>query len=244
MNQLHLLSGRTAKEILRDPLTLFFGLGFPLVLLSLLTAIQANIPEPLFALDRLAPGVSVFSLSFLSLFSALLLSKDRGSALLLRLYTTPLRPVHYVLSYMLPLAPIALLQALVCYGFALILGLSWTWNLLLCLAVTLPVAWIFIALGLFFGSLLSEKQVGGVCGALLTNLTGWLSGVWFDVELVGGAFLTAAKLLPFYHGVALARAAYAGTLGDALPHLWVVLAWAAALTALAVWAFLRQMRRN
>ena len=38
---------RTAKEILRDPLTLAFGLGFPVVLLLLLSAIQANIPVPL-----------------------------------------------------------------------------------------------------------------------------------------------------------------------------------------------------
>lgn len=244
MKQVLLLSRRTAKEILRDPLTLFFGLGFPLVLLALLTAIQANVPEEIFMLDQLAPGISVFGLSFMSLFSALLLSKDRGSALLLRLYTTPLRPIHYILGYMLPLVPIALLQSLVCYGFALILGLSWTWNLLLCLAVTLPNAWIFIALGLLFGSLLNEKQVGGVCGALLTNLSAWLSGTWFDLNLVGGAFLTVAKLLPFYHAVAMARAAYAGTLADALPHLWVVLAWAAALTVLAIWAFLRQMRKN
>lgn len=244
MRQTLLLSRRTAREILRDPLTLFFGLGFPLVLLALLTAIQANVPVELFALDRLAPGISVFGLSFLSLFSALLLSKDRGSALLLRLYTTPLRPLHYILGYMLPLLPMALLQALVCYGFALLLGLAWTPRLLLCLLVTLPNAWIFIALGLLFGSLLNEKQVGGVCGALLTNLSAWLSGIWFDLELVGGAFLTVAKLLPFYHAVVLARAAYAGTLGSAWNHLWVVLAWAAALTAAAIWAFLRQMRRN
>ena len=244
MRQVLLLSKRTAREILRDPLTIFFGLGFPLILLALLTAIQANIPEKLFVLDQLAPGISVFGLSFLSLFSSLLLSKDRGSALLLRLYTTPLRPVHYILSYMLPLLPMALAQAVICYGFALLLGLTWTPNLLVCLVVTIPASWIFIALGLLFGSLLDEKQVGGVCGALLTNLTGWLSGIWFDVELVGGAFLTVSKLLPFYHAVALARAAYAGTVGQALSHLWVILAWGAALTAAAVWAFLRQMRKH
>lgn len=49
-------SGRTAKEILRDPLNLFFGLGFPLVLIGLLTAIQANIPVPMFELDNLTPA--------------------------------------------------------------------------------------------------------------------------------------------------------------------------------------------
>ena len=244
MRHVLLLSRRTVKEILRDPLNLCFGLGFPLVLLGLLTAIQSSVPDELFPLPRLAPGITVFGLSFMSLFSAVLVAKDRSSALLLRLYTTPLRPVDYILGYMLPMVPIALAQTLVCYAFALVLGLAWTPNLLLCLLVSLPAAWVFIALGLLCGSLLTEKQVGGVCGALLTNLTGWLSGIWFDPAAVGGGFLFAAKLLPFWHAVALARAAYAGTLCEALSHLWVVLAWAVGLTALAVAAFLGPMRRN
>ena len=53
-------SARTAKEILRDPLNLFFGLGFPLVLIGLLTAIQSNIPVPIFELAHLTPGVTIF----------------------------------------------------------------------------------------------------------------------------------------------------------------------------------------
>ena len=244
MRHILLLSRRSSREILRDPLNLCFGLGFPLVLLALLTAIQANVPEDLFRLPELAPGITVFGLSFMSLFSAVLISKDRGSALLLRLYTTPLRSVHYILGYMLPMVPIALAQTLICYGFALILGLPFRWSLLLCLAVSMPTAWIFIALGLFCGSLLTDKQVGGVCGALLTNLTGWFSGIWFSVEMVGGVFKAIANLLPFLHAVELARAAYNGSLGEALPHLWWVLGWGVFLTAAAVWAFLGQMRKN
>ena len=135
MRHVLLLSRRTVKEILRDPLNLCFGLGFPLVLLGLLTAIQSSVPDELFPLPLLAPGITVFGLSFMSLFSAVLVAKDRSSALLLRLYTTPLRPVDYILGYMLPMVPIALAQTLVCYAFALVLGLPWTPNLLLCLLV-------------------------------------------------------------------------------------------------------------
>ena len=244
MRQAMLLAKRNAKEILRDPLNLFFGLGFPLVLLGLLTAIQSNIPKELFTLDQLAPGITVFGLAFMSLFSATLISKDRTSALLLRLYTTPLRPLDYILGYTLPMVPIALAQTLITLVFGLILGLSWTPRLLLCVLVNLPASLIFIALGLLCGSLLTDKQVGGVCGALLTNLTGWFAGIWFDVTLVGGVFAAIAEVLPFYHAVELARAAYAGTLGGALSHLWVVLAWAAGLSGAAVWAFLRQMKRQ
>lgn len=239
-----ILAKRTWKETLRDPLNMAFGLGFPLVILVLLHTIQANVPVELFAIEKLGPGVTVFGLSFMTLFSALLVSKDRTSALLLRLYTTPLRPADYILGYLLPMIPIALLQTVICYGAALVLGLRWTARILLCLALSVPTAIIFIALGLLFGSLLNEKQVGGVCGALLTNLSAWLSGIWFDVALVGGAFKTAAELLPFWHAVELQRAAYAGNYAAIPAHLWWVLGYAAVLTVLAVWAFLHQMKRN
>ena len=239
-----ILAKRTWKEILRDPLNLAFGLGFPIVVLGLLSAIQANVPVELFAIDKLAPGVTVFGLSFMTLFSALLVSKDRTTALLLRLYTTPLRPADYILGYLLPMLPIALMQTAVCFAFGMILGLSWTPRILLCLALSLPAALVFISLGLLCGSVFNDKQVGGVCGALLTNLTAWLSGIWFDVALVGGAFRKIAELLPFWHAVELQRAAYAGS-WDLVPgHLWWVLGYAAVLTVLAVWAFLRQMKKN
>ncbi len=239
-----ILAKRTWKEILRDPLNLAFGLGFPIVILCLLSAIQANVPVDLFKIDRLAPGITVFGLSFMTLFSALLVSKDRTTALLLRLYTTPLRPADYILGYLLPMVPIALMQTAVCYAFGMVLGLSWTPRILLCIVLSLPAALVFISLGLLCGSLLNDKQVGGVCGALLTNLAAWLSGIWFDVELVGGAFKTISELLPFWHAVELQRAVYAGKF-DAVPgHLWWVLGYAVVLTVLAVWAFLRQMRKN
>ena len=73
-------SGRTAKEILRDPLNLCFGLGFPIVLLLLLSAIQANVPIELFAIGQLTPGITVFGLAFMTLFAATLIAKDRESA--------------------------------------------------------------------------------------------------------------------------------------------------------------------
>lgn len=244
MKNVRVLSLRTAKEILRDPLNICFGLGFPLVILGLLSAIQANVPAPLFEIDKLAPGVTVFGLSFMTLFSALLVSKDRTSALLLRLYTTPLKPGDYILGYLLPMLPIALGQTAVCYGFGMILGLKWSANILLCLVLSLPAAVLFISLGLLCGSLLTDKQVGGVCGALLTNLTAWLSGIWFDVGLVGGAFKKIAELLPFYHAVELQRAVCAGRLSESLGHLWWVLGYAAVLTVLAVFAFLGQMKKN
>lgn len=237
-------SGRTAKEILRDPLNLAFGIGFPVVLLLLLSAIQANIPVSLFEIQQLAPGIAVFGLAFFTLFSATLVARDRESAFLARLYTTPLTALDFILGYLLPLLPLALLQSLVCYGVAIILGLPVTGYILYAAALMLPAALFFLSTGLLCGSVLNVKQVGAVCGALFTNLTAWLSGTWFDLNLVGGAFRRIAHALPFVHAVELERAALRGSVSALAPHLFWVLGYAAAATGLAVGLFLRQMRRQ
>ncbi|MBO5041932.1 MAG: ABC transporter permease [Clostridia bacterium] len=238
------LSRRNAREILRDPLNLAFGLGFPVILLLLLSAIQANIPVALFEIQHLTPGITVFGLSFITLFSATLISKDRSSSLLSRLYTAPLTASDFILSYILPVLPIAVGQTVVCYALALILKLPLSVNILWAILCILPVSLLFIALGLLCGSLLTDKQVGGVCGALLTNLTAWLSGVWFDLELVGGVFQSIAYALPFIHAVELERAALSGNFDGLLPHLLWVLGYAAVIMVAAVFVFLRQMKRQ
>lgn len=235
---------RCAKEILRDPLTLFFGLGFPVVLLLLLTALQRNIPVSLFEIHNLTPGITVFGLSFMTLFSATLIARDRESALLQRLYTTPLTGFGFILGYMIPMLPIALGQAVVCYLFAIPLDLTVRISILYAILGILPMAVFNIALGLLFGSILDVKQVGGICGALLTNLSAWLSGVWFDLELVGGVFKKVAYALPFVHAVELGKALLAGNLQLAASHLLPVLLYSAAATAVAVWLFLRQMKKQ
>jgi len=235
---------RNAKEILRDPLTLFFGLGFPLVLLLLLSAIQANIPVKLFEIQHLTPGITVFGLSFMTLFSASIIAKDRGSALLQRLYTTPLTSGDFILGYTLPIIPIALMQCIICYGAAVLMGLDITAGLVYALLLILPISVLYIAMGLLFGSILTDKQVGGICGALLTNLSAWLSGIWFDLDLVGGAFRRIAYCLPFVHAVELERAALNGNFAGLFPHLAWVLGYAAILLALAVYFFLRQMKQQ
>ena len=237
-------ANRNMKEIVRDPLNLCFGLGFPLALILMLSAIQANIPVALFEIQQLTPGITVFGLSFMTLFSATLIAKDRGSSLLQRLYTTPLTPLDFVLGYTLPIVPFAVAQSVICYAVAVILGLDVTVNILLAVAFIVPISVLFIALGLLFGSILTDKQVGGVCGALLTNLSAWLSGTWFDLELVGGVFKKIAYALPFVHAVELGRAVLAGNFSGIFPHLWWVLGYAVAALAIAILLFLRQMKKQ
>lgn len=242
--RLFAFSLRTAKEILRDPLNLFFGLGFPLVLMGLLTAIQSNIPVAMFELDSLTPGIMVFGLSFMTLFAAVIISKDKESAFLQRLYSTPLTANDYILGYTLPVLPIAVLQGAICCIAGLLLGLKFNVNLLYALIFIIPTALFYIALGLICGSVFTSKQVGGICGALLTNLSAWLSGIWFDVNLVGGVFKKFANVLPFIHAVELERAVFSGDYSSIFPHLWWVLGYMAVTVVLSVFLFLRQMKKQ
>ncbi len=235
---------RNAKEILRDPVNLLFGVGFPLVLIFLLSVLQSNIPVNLFEIGRLTPGITVFGLSFMTLFSATNVAKDKSSSFLQRLYTTPLTPIDFILGYTLPVIPISVAQCIVCYIAAIFLGLEITINILYAVAFIIPISVFYIALGLLCGSVLNDKQVGGVCGALLTNLSAWLSGVWFDIELLGGVFKKIAYCLPFVHSVKLERAVLEGRFTDIAGHLFWVLGYATVFVLLSITLFLRQMKRN
>lgn len=237
-------SKRCAREILRDPTNLVFGLGFPIVILLLLSAMQANIPVSLFEIESLAPGVAVFGLSFMTLFSATLVAKDRESALLQRLYTTPMKATDFILGYILPVIPISVGQSCIGYLIAMLLGLPISVNILFAILMMIPISVFYISLGLLCGSVFNVKAVGGICGALLTNLSAWLSGVWFDLELIGGAFRKIANVLPFVHMVKLERVIISGDCTDVWTHICVVLGYAVVTTAGAIILFLRQMKRH
>ncbi len=244
MNQMIAFSDRSTKEMLRDPLNLAFGLGFPVVLLLLLTAIQSNIPVDMFQLNQLTPGIAIFGLSFITLFSATLISKDRTTSFLMRLFASPMRASDFILGYTLPLLPMALMQTLICYAVAGMLGMQLTLNVLLAAIVALPAAMFFIGIGLLCGSVFNDKQVGGICGALLTNVSAWLSGTWFDLDLVGGGFKKISYMLPFAHAVDAGRAAVAGNYSGIMPHLWWVIGYAVVALVAAVIVFQRKMRRD
>lgn len=243
-------ASRNTKEILRDMITLFFGLGFPLVLMVLLSAINASIPQEaaeatkLFQIQNLAPGISVFGLSFISLFSAQLISKDRTTSFVLRLFTSPLKAFEFILGYTLPLVPMSLVQSVICYIAAVFFGLEVTPNILLAVVVNIPIALVFIALGLLAGTFLNEKAVGGICGALLTNLSAWFSNIWFDTALVGGWIESIANAMPFAHAVNAARYAVSGEYAEIMPELLWVIVYAVVLLVLAITAFTIKMKRN
>ncbi len=237
-------ANRNTKEILRDPLNLAFGLGFPIVLIILLSAIQANVPVNMFEIQHLTPGITVFGLSFMTLFSASIIAKDRQSSLFQRLYTTPMTPIDFIIGYTVPIIPISIVQCIICYVFATIFGLKITINVLYAILLIIPVSMLYIALGLLCGSVFNDKQVGGICGALLTNLSAWVSGIWFDIDLVGGVFKKISYALPFVHAVEMSRAVLNENYSEIFSHLCWVIGYTAVLLLLAILLFLRQMKKQ
>lgn len=235
---------RNQKEIVREPLTVIMSLGFPIVVLLLLSAIQANIPVSLFEINYLTPGITIFGLAFMTLFASMLVAKDRETALLQRLYTTPLTAVDFILGYTLPILPIALAQAAVTYIVAFFLGMKFTVNIVFALIFILPISVFFIAMGLLFGSVFSVKAVGGISGALFTNIAAWFSGIWFDLDLVGGPFKAVADCMPFVHAVDMERAVINGNFAGIFPHLWWIIGYSIVIFILAVLLFLRQMKKQ
>ena len=107
-------ASRNAKEILRDPLSYIFCLGFPVVMLVIMTIVNESIPPEagmdIFNIDKLSPGVTVFGLTFVMLFTTILISKDRSTAFLARLCGAPMKSWEFLAGYILPVFVIALLQ--------------------------------------------------------------------------------------------------------------------------------------
>ena len=243
--RMFLFAKRNIKDILRDPINLFFGLGFPLVLLALLSIINSAIPpeakNTMFQINNLAPGLTMFGSVFMALFAGMLLSKDRTSSFLMRLFTSPMTATDFILGYTLPMIVVTIVQATITLLVAGFWGLDININILFAIIMTALTSLLFVGTGLFFGSILNDKAVGGVCGALLTNVAGWLSGVFIPIDLIGGTFKTITNILPFYHSVEAIRISLSGNFNNLLPHLLVVIGYTIVIFIFAIIIFNRKM---
>ncbi|QDP99219.1 ABC transporter permease [Lysinibacillus fusiformis] len=232
---------RNHKEIVRDPLTLLFGIAFPVLMMVLFSVMQKNTPFALYEIETLTPGVIVFSFSFLTLFSGMLLGKDKSTSFLMRIFASPMTAADYVIGYVLPLLPIAVLQISVCILAALFLGLSLDLSVLFMGIVLIVISLLYIGFGLLLGTIFTDKQVGGIF-AILVTVTTWLSGTWFQLDMIGGAFQSIAQLLPFVHAADAARAVLSGHYEDVLLSLAIVVGYTALTFIIAILVFKGKMQ--
>ena len=64
-----------------------------------------------FEMKYLAPGIVVFSQSFLTLFVGILLATDRNTSFLTRLYVSKAKSYEFVLAYGLAIVPLVSVQS-------------------------------------------------------------------------------------------------------------------------------------
>lgn len=232
---------RNLKEILRDPTSIIFGLALPIILLLLISTIQKKTAVPIFALENFTPAIAVFSFSFITLFSGMLIASDRSSSFLTRLFVSPMTAKDYILGYLIPFLPIALLQSIICFLFAIIIGLQVSINILYTLIALIPVASLFIAFGLLLGTIFKDKQIGPVA-SVLVQVTALSSGMWFDLNLLGSTVKNICYAMPFAHSIDLVRYTLSGNYNMiAEPLIWV-LGYTAIILFVAIWLFKRKMR--
>lgn len=185
---------RNFKEIIRDPLSIIFSVLLPLFLLFIFK--QINIPNESYELHNFTPGIVVFGFSFITLFTAMLVSKDRTSSLLIRLGISPMKPIEYILGYMLLIIPLTLIQNVLFFILAIALGLSFSINIIWAILISIVVAILFIAIGIILGSLFSEKASSGI-SSIVVQLVCFTSGMYFPRELLGDVFSRICEYLPF-----------------------------------------------
>lgn len=185
---------RNLKEIIRDPLSIIFAVLLPLFLLFIFQ--QFEIPSEAYSLQNFAPGTVVFGFSFVTLFTAVLVAKDRGTALIMRLCAGPMKIKDYILGYTLSVLPMVLLQNILFFTAAVLLGLKVSVNILLAVLVSIPISVIFIMLGILIGSVTTEKSASGV-SSVIVQLVAFTSGMYFSGDMIGDAFSVVCKILPF-----------------------------------------------
>lgn len=254
MNRKFAFASRNIKELTRDPLGYIFCIGFPLIMLVLMTIIDTSVPKQngpqVFHIENLAPGVAVFGQMFVMLFTALNISNDRGGTFLMRLYATPMTAGDLTAGYIIPMLIVSVIQSIITFTAAFIISviIGSTLNIggiLVCILTLIPSALMFIGFGLIFGVLFNEKSAPGI-SSIIISLGGFFGSIWFDAEKTGGVLFAICKVMPFFYCTKSARSAivldFSGK--DMLLPLVIVVACAAVLTALGSFAFSKKMRAD
>ena len=131
---------------------------------------------------------------------AIIVSKDKQTFFLKRLYSSPMKSYHFILGYSLVGLFIGLLQTGVCIitGFIISLisniGFITIGNIVLLIISQLPILITNIFLGILFGTIFNDKSAPGICSVFIS-----FSGI------LGGCWMPFCRFLPFYPSVYIGR---------------------------------------
>lgn len=239
-------------EIAREPLSYIFCLGFPIVMLIIMSVVNKSIPPEahmtLFQIQNIGPGILIFGFTFVMLFTCLSVANDRENAFLIRLYASPMKGFDFITGYTLPMTGIALMQCLITIVASIVIGLMTGYHfqlgyLLLNLIFLIPAMILFIGFGMLFGTLFNQKAAPGLCSIVICAC-GMIGGIWMDVDAISGGFNTFCKLLPFYHCVKVTRFVTVGDLSGAMKPLLITVIYAIIIYVIAIVVFRGKMQKD
>lgn len=237
------LTIRNLKEILRDPLSLIFTIGMPLFLEILFYFIFHKMTAQ-FQMMYLAPGIVAFSQSFLSLFVGMLISIDRNSSFLTRLYVTKAKSHEFIIAYILSVIPIVLFQSILFFGVGAIIDTSiWSIGILFAILMSVYTSIFFIVTGILIGTICNERAVGGIASIFISGQS-LLSGMWFPLDGFDKTIITIMNALPFRNANMLIQNTMLGIsdgLNQLLFPMLIVLGYTVLNSIIAIFLYKKKM---
>lgn len=229
---------RNLKEIIRDPLSIIFAIILPLFLLYIFE--QFKIPNEVYNIENFTPGIIIFSLSFITMFTSSLVAKDRSTSLTTRLEVSPMKSIDYILGYSISVLPIVLIQNILFFMTAMLLGLNFSINIIYTILVSIPISLLFISLGILIGTITNEKSSSGV-SSIVVQLVAFTSGMYFSTDMVGNTFSTICKILPFQSTLNITKSVLNNSYNNILTSILVVVIYTVITIVLEIFLFKKKM---
>lgn len=231
-------ANRNFKETIRDPLSIIFSILLPLFLLFIFQ--QFKIPNEVYKLENFTPGIVIFSFSFITLFTAALVAKDRTTSFLIRLGTSPMKSKEYILGYTLSVLPLIVIQNMLFFTVAIILGLNFSINVILTMLVSIPISILFIMIGILIGSVTTEKGSSGL-SSVIVQLVAFTSGMYFSAAMVGNFFQIICDILPFQSCVNITKGILNGNYQNMLNSSITVIIYIIIVSIITIIVFKKKM---
>lgn len=246
LSRIFILTKRNLLEIIRDPLSLVFTLALPLFMEILFYLIFHNLTDQ-FQMKYLAPGIVVFSQAFLTLFTGILISTDRNTSFLTRLYVSNTKSYEFIFAYALSVLPITIIQSVLFFLVGGIFDTSiFSLNMILAILLSIITSLFFIGMGILFGSIFNEKSIGGVSSIVIVGQS-VLSGMWFPLEGLSEGIITLMKILPFKNSTMLIQNMILGinnSFNDFILPLLIVLIYTVIAFVAAILLFKHKMKEK
>ncbi|MCO1616122.1 ABC transporter permease [Micromonospora tulbaghiae] len=231
MSALYRLTATETRLFFREPLIVFFALGFPPLLLVIFGAIPA-FREPdadlggLRTIDLYVPIIVALSIAMFALNSLCqLLATYREKGVLRRMRTTPVKPAAMLGAQLLMSTAMSVVTMLVALAIGrLAFGVRLPRQVPAYLTSYVLAAVTMFAIGLLVAALAPSGKSAGAVGTVLFFPVVFFAGLWLPRDSMPGVLRTISDFTPLGAGVQSLQDATAGQWPQVL-HVAVMLGW-------------------